>query len=78
MFTTGSFAPTDNGGGVTTTVRVKTVFIQQASGEGGAAWFDNVSLNNLTAAPEPSSAALLGLAALGLAALGLVARRRRK
>jgi hypothetical protein len=54
-------------------IRVKAVFIQQADNAGGAAFVENVALNNLGSIPEPGSASVL---ALGM--LGLFMKRRRK
>lgn len=54
-------------------VRAKAVFVQQADAAGGAAWFENLALENITAIPEPGSALALGL----FACVGLLHRRKR-
>ena len=46
-------------------IRAKAVFIQDQNA-GGAAFVDNVTLENLSAIPEPSVLSLLTLGALGL------------
>ena len=53
-------------------IRVKTIFIQQADNASGAAWFEDVSLTNLSAVPEPGSAGLIALSLIGL----MLTRRR--